>query len=132
MEDFAKEAEKYSTINPKLSTLYGFIYFDQADMFINREGKYEEAIDLLTRALAFGDFWGFYNKRAKIYHFDLMEQDKALEDINRSIVLRPTRESNYRLRSRIILQRKIWINLLKTCVWQYSLHPIVRLHWDGK
>ena len=100
MEKIAKNAEKYCDINPKLATLYGFIYCDQGKNF-RRNKRYKEAIDLFTKAISFGDHWEFYNERADVYHFYLKEYDRALEDINRSIKLRPTIDRSYRMRSRI-------------------------------
>jgi tetratricopeptide (TPR) repeat protein len=100
MEEIAKDAEKYCAANPKLSALYGFIYFDQGRNS-RRNKRYEEAIDLFTKAISFGDHWAFYNERAEVYHFYLKEYDRALEDIDRSIKLRPTIDKSYRMRSRI-------------------------------
>ncbi|MBP1747401.1 MAG: hypothetical protein H6Q54_2016 [Deltaproteobacteria bacterium] len=100
MEEIAKKAEKYCDINPKLFALYGFIYCDQAKN-LRRNKRYEEATDLFTKAISFGDHWTFYNERADVYHFHLKEYDRALEDINRSIKLRPTIDRSYRMRSRI-------------------------------
>jgi tetratricopeptide (TPR) repeat protein len=100
MEEIAKNCEKYCDINPKLATLYGFIYCDQAKNF-RRNKRYEEAIDLFTKAISFGDHWEFYNERTDVYHFYLKEYDQALKDINRSIELRPTINGSYRMRSRI-------------------------------
>jgi tetratricopeptide (TPR) repeat protein len=100
MEDIAKSAEKYCDINPKLAALYGFIYCDQAMIFRNNK-RYGKAIDLFTKAISFGDHWSFYNDRADVYHFYLKQYDRALEDINRSIKLRPTINESYRMRSRI-------------------------------
>ena len=122
MESFAKEAENYSNKDPKLSTLYGLIYNDQADV-VTREDKYVEALDLLVKALAFGDFWEFYYERAKIYHYYLKEQDKALEDVNRSIVLRPTKEVNYRLRSKIYFAKGEMDNSLEDLSTAVLLKP---------
>ncbi|MBT8350917.1 MAG: tetratricopeptide repeat protein [Deltaproteobacteria bacterium] len=100
MEDIAEEAERYSNINPELTALYGLIYFDQSR--INRRNKrYNKAIDLLTKALIYGDHWPIYFERAKIYHFDLKDYNLALDDINRCIELRPVVHKVYRMRSRI-------------------------------
>jgi tetratricopeptide (TPR) repeat protein len=100
IEEIAKEAERYSNINPELTALYGLIYYDLSR--INRRNKrYKKAIDLLTKALTFGDNWSIYYQRANIYHFDLKEYDRALEDINRCIELRPVIGKIYRMRSRI-------------------------------
>ena len=100
MEEMAKDAEKYSNTNPKLTALYGFIYYDQGRRF-NRNKRYAKAIDLFSKALEFGDHWSFYYERAKTYHFYLKQYDLALEDINRSIELRTALDENFRLRSRI-------------------------------
>ncbi|MGA1870485.1 MAG: tetratricopeptide repeat protein [bacterium] len=100
MEKIAKEAERYADINPELTLLYGFIYIDQGRI-LERRKKYEEALKFYTKALTFGDHWSFYCERAKIYLFDLHEYDRALENINRCIELRPTKDEIYLLRSRI-------------------------------
>lgn len=100
MEDIARDAEQYSDKNPKLPVLYGFIYYDQAKIF-ERDDKYEKALEMLDKALAFGDDWSFYNERARIYLYDLKQYDQALREINRSIELRPVRTEHYLTRSRI-------------------------------
>jgi tetratricopeptide (TPR) repeat protein len=112
MEAIAKGAEKDCDINPKLAALYGFIYSYQAKNF-KRNKRYEEAVDLLTKAISFGDHWEFYNERANVYHFCLKEYDRALEDINRSIELRPTIDECYRMRSRIYFAKGDYDDSLK-------------------
>ncbi len=88
METFAKQAEKMTDKNPKFFTLYGLIYYDQARGFRSRD-DYDTALNLLEKALKFGDHWAVYNERAKIYHYDLKLFDKALEDAVKSARLRP-------------------------------------------
>ena len=100
MEALAKEAERFADQNPKIPVLYGLIYQDQAGKF-RRAEKYEKALALLGQALAFGDHWSFYNDRAKIYHYDLNAYDQALENVNRSIALRPVLHQNRLMRSKI-------------------------------
>jgi len=100
IEEIAKEAERYSNINPELTALYGLIYYDRGRIYRSNK-RYTKAIDLFTEALTFGDHWSIYYERAKIYHFDLKEYNSALEDINRCIELRPVIDEIYRMRSRI-------------------------------
>ncbi len=100
MEVIAENAEEYVEKNPKLPVLYGFIYYDQARIYEHNK-NYKKALELLEKAFSFGEEWSYYNERAEIYFFNLKEYDAALEDINRSIELRPLKDENYLLRSRI-------------------------------
>jgi tetratricopeptide (TPR) repeat protein len=122
MEEIAKDGEEYCDINPKLAALYGFIYCDQAKNFrLNK--RYEEAIDLYTKAISFGDHWAFYNERAHVYHFNLKEYDQALEDINTSIELRPTIDKSYRMRSRIFFAKGNYNDSIKNLHTAEILRP---------
>jgi len=109
MEKIAKNGEKYSDVNPRLTILYGFIYYDQGRIF-KRNKKYQEALDLFTKAISFGEHWVFYYYIAETYHFDLKEYDNALVNINRSIEFRPTMERSQRLRSRIYFAQGDYAN----------------------
>ena len=100
METFAKEAEHYADLNPELTALYGFIYYDQSRRLVGNK-KYKDAAKLCSKALLYGDNWLFYYQRASIYYYHLDDLTKALYDIDRSISLRPTMEKSYRLRSKI-------------------------------
>jgi tetratricopeptide (TPR) repeat protein len=122
MEEIAKKGEEYCDVNPKLAALYGFIYCDQAKNLRSKK-KYEEAIDLFTKAISFGDHWAFYNKRAEVYHFYLKEYDGALEDINTSIELRPTIDDSYRMRSRIYFAKGNYSDAIKDLHTAEILRP---------
>lgn len=100
MENFAKAAEPYAQANPYLTFLYGYIYCDQAKV-LKGEKRYDQAVVLYTKAMAFGDSWYFYNERAKVYHYYLKAPDKALADADYSIYLRSSRDESYRMRARI-------------------------------
>ena len=103
MEYLAKEAEEHTEVNPRLSLLYGYIYCDQAKILAGKK-QYKEAVTLYTKAMAYGDLWYFYEERAKVY-YQLGELDDALEDVERSILLRPTMDRSYRLRSKIYYRK---------------------------
>ncbi|UCD79725.1 MAG: tetratricopeptide repeat protein [Desulfobacterales bacterium] len=103
MEYFAKQAEEYSDVNSHLPFLYGYIYCDQAKIFAGKK-QYKEAVELYTKAMAYGDFWYFYEERASAY-YHLEELDKALDDVEQSIYLRPTIDRSYRLRSKISFRK---------------------------
>ncbi|MBE9535550.1 MAG: DUF4034 domain-containing protein [Proteobacteria bacterium] len=100
MENIAKGAERYSDVNPKLTALYGQIYYDQGRILFGKE-KYKEAVDKLTKAITFGDDSSFYKMRARIYHYHLKDYSLALEDISRAIELRPVMDEYYLLRAKI-------------------------------
>ena len=99
MEYFAKEAEPHYEFNPRLSLLYGYIYCDQAKILFYSK-QYDEAVGLYTKAMTYGDVWYFYEERANVY-YRLQKLDEALEDVEKSIFLRPTMDRSYRLRSKI-------------------------------
>lgn len=105
MEDFARSAEHYADVNPYFVCLYGIIYCEQANV-LRRKKRYEEAVALYTKAMAFGDYWYFYTKRAEAFYVYLKDLDKALADVEYSIYLRPTIEKNYHLRSRIHFEKE--------------------------
>ena len=100
MENFAKKAEEFSDLNPELTALYGFIYSDQGKIQKSKK-KYKSAVNMYTKALSFGDNALVYHDRAQVYHYYLDESQKALADVERCLVLRPTLDKSYRLRSRI-------------------------------
>jgi tetratricopeptide (TPR) repeat protein len=122
IEEIAKEAEVYSDINPELTALYGLIYYDLSRNS-RRNKRYEKAIDLLTKALIFGDNWAIYFERANIYHFDLKEYDRAFEDINRCIELRPVIGKIYRMRSRIYFTKGDYSDSLEDLNTAQILRP---------
>jgi len=100
MEEFAKQAEAYYDMNPELTVLYGFIYSDQGKR-LRRNEKYQQALNMYTAAISYGDNFEFYHERAEIFHYYLDEPDKALADVERSIFLRSVAHEGYLLRSKI-------------------------------
>ena len=100
MEKFAEQAEPQFKTNPRLTALYGFIYYDQARI-LGAQEKHQDSVQLLARAMDYGDHFRFYHERAERYHFHLKDRAQALQDVNRSIALRPTSSESYLLRSRI-------------------------------
>ena len=112
MESFAKRAEAYAENTPELTTLYGLIYYDQGRKMVQAE-NYQKAAQLFTKSISYGDHWVFYYERAKVYHFYLEDPDRALKDIEQSILIRPTRAESYRLRSRILYRAQDMQNALK-------------------
>jgi len=112
MEAIAKEAEAYAQDNPALTSLYGFIYCDQGRRMMRRK-KYRQAMAHFNRAISYGDHWSFYKERARCYHYYLKDPGLALEDIEQSIFIRPTRQESYRLRSKIHYKNKDMENALE-------------------
>ncbi len=100
METFAKQAESYYDLNPELTVLYGFIYSDQGNRLM-RDEKYQPALKMYSRAMAYGDNFEFYQGRAKIFYYHLDDPDKALADVERSIAIRPLAHEGHLLRSKI-------------------------------
>jgi hypothetical protein len=122
MEDFARSAERYADVNPYFVCLYGTIYCEQAKV-LRRKKRYEEAAALYTKAMAFGDYWYFYSRRAQLYYAYLKDLDKALADVEYSIYLRPTIENNYHLRSRIHFEKEDFEAAADDLQTAYHLNP---------
>lgn len=105
IEKIARDAEKVSYQNPRLTALYGAIYYDQG-IILAADKKYDEAINRFTKAITFGDDGSFYKARARINYHYLKNENQALEDINRAIEIRPTNETYYLLRSKMYFSTK--------------------------
>lgn len=101
MQTIADEAKKYLAKNPRLATLQGFVYYDAGDLKASAK-NYGDAEILLTKALSFGDYGLYFNKRASI-RSTLGKYDEALQDINRAIELWPHSGDYYSLRSKILV-----------------------------
>ena len=86
MQALAKEAEQYSTVNPNLIKLYGFIYIDQS-RYLEEEKRYPEAVELLNEALQFGDRPDIHYRIADIYYYNLKNYPRALEECDKAIQL---------------------------------------------
>ncbi|MEJ2053758.1 MAG: DUF4034 domain-containing protein, partial [Calditrichaceae bacterium] len=102
MENLAKEAEKFISVNPRLVLLYGFIYYDQG-RYASSDNRNEQAIELFNKARSFGDCRKFNYELAKIYYYDLKQYDMALGHLAKCIQLRPTINEAYLIRSEIYL-----------------------------
>ena len=122
MEKFAKSAERLADLNPYFACLYGFIYCEQGKAFWSRK-KYDEALARYTKAMVFGDYWYFYTKRAEAFYVFPKDLDKALADVDYSIHLRPTIETNYHLRSRIHFEKKDFEAAADDLQTAYHLNP---------
>lgn len=89
MREVASDAQIHADQYPVLTALFGHIYRERSYTYrINDE--HENALEMINKAIAFGDRCEFYYDRSKIYAYDLKNYDKALEDITYAIHLRPT------------------------------------------
>jgi tetratricopeptide (TPR) repeat protein len=103
MDRLAMLAYKQIRINPELYMLFGRIYADQAWEFRQKK-QYDKALALYAKAIKYGDYYEFYEERAKMY-LEMKDYDQALEDVNQSISLRPVKPRPYCLRASIYLQK---------------------------
>ena len=122
MEAFAKEAEQYADSNPELTALYGFIYYDQSRKMVSGK-EYKKAVEFCTKALDYGDNWLFYKQRAYVHYNFLENLQEALIDIDRAILLRPTIDESYRLRSKIYYYDGYMENALDDILMAEFLKP---------
>ncbi|OGR17721.1 MAG: hypothetical protein A2X81_06500 [Desulfobacterales bacterium GWB2_56_26] len=97
MNDIAMRASTHIEANNELSMLFGMIFADQA-WNLRKAKEYDKAIALYSKAILYGEHYSFFQERARTYYF-MKDYDNALEDINRSIALRPPIVSPYSLRA---------------------------------
>ena len=101
----ANQAEAYAGDHPILTSLYGAIFYDQGRVFESKQ-EYGKALEMYTKAMTYGDRDQFYRERAELYAFKLKDPDRAYEDIEYAISLRPTRSKNYLARVKIHFSQK--------------------------
>jgi tetratricopeptide (TPR) repeat protein len=87
MDRVAAAALARADRNPRLRVLQGYKAWDQGDRAVRAE-RYEDAIGHFTEALAYGDHWLFRKDRAHVYSLR-KEYERALEDLNAAVELRP-------------------------------------------
>lgn len=121
MDQFATEAQRYASDNPRLKILKGYVFYDAGSM--QRSSKnFGVAVELLSKALAFGDLARFYEERASIYeHLD--KHDEALQDINTAIDMSPQDPDLYYRKSRILSSKKMMQEALKSIEIADQLKP---------
>jgi tetratricopeptide (TPR) repeat protein len=93
------QAYKHIKTNSEFFMLFGMIYADQAWAFLKAK-EYDKALALHSHALLYGEHYSFFLDRARTYYC-MNDYDKALEDIDRRISLRPSMTSPYPLRAAI-------------------------------
>ena len=103
MNRIAMQAFDHIRTNPELYMLFGEIYADQAWGFRKKE-QYPRAIALYSKAISYGEHYSFFEERGRTYVY-MKDYDKALEDANQSISLRPVIASPYRLRATIFMEK---------------------------
>lgn len=111
MGRFAHEASSYTSTNPILKTLPGFVFWEQARMAELEEDN-PKAIRLYKKALSYGENWNFLSDLSNVY-WRTGEYDKAVQTIDHAIALRPTLAYGYVLRAKILFAQKKWGKSLK-------------------
>ena len=124
MGRLAKAAEDHADANPRLTLLYGFIYYDQGRVLV-RNKKYREAKALFEKALTYGDCPSFYYEIARVSFFDLKDYNAALASINKCIELGPPASDNYLIRARIYFQSEVYTASMENLTSAATIDP-----WD--
>lgn len=83
----AREAATHVKENPSLASLAGWVDWDRGRVAAG-ENRYQDAIDLYTKALDAGEYWEFYKERADAYYRQ-KRYTEALADIARGLALQP-------------------------------------------
>jgi tetratricopeptide (TPR) repeat protein len=83
----AHEASARVSENPALASLAGWVDWDRGRIAAT-DKRYDEAIGLYTRAIDTGEYWEFYEWRARAY-FHQKRYTDALADLARALALEP-------------------------------------------
>jgi len=100
MDKLSREASDQGEVNPKLATLFGVIYADRA-WYARRDKNYQEALDIYSEGLTYGESAYLYRERAKTYMY-MQDYVNAGADIERSLELDPTSLRTREEASRIV------------------------------
>ena len=87
MSKFAEEAARDAALNPRVYSLLGMVYADQANLHQQRE-DYVNAEQLYTKALQYGDKLSWLKARATCYH-KLNQTAESLADLERVLLYTP-------------------------------------------
>lgn len=121
MDQFATESQKYAFKNSRLKALKGYVFYDAGNMQ-KLSKNYGVALELLNKALTFGDLAMFYEERADIYD-DSEKYDEALKDINIAIDMSPQNPDFYSKRARLFGSKKMMQEALKDIEIADQLKP---------
>ncbi len=83
----AQEASTHVKENPALASLAGWVDWDRGRIVAN-DKRYDEAIGFYTKAIGAGEYWEFYESRARAYYAQKRYTD-ALADLARALALEP-------------------------------------------
>lgn len=123
MNDFASECERFLPQNPRLAVLRGYVYWDKARSLRETPEAKKMKIELYSKALSYGDHWRFYLDRGLVFS-DQEEYSKALEDLNKSIGLRPQRPLALNTRGFVYYQLNQRDKARADFALSYQLNPI--------
>jgi tetratricopeptide (TPR) repeat protein len=97
----AREAQAHVARNPKLAALLGSVDWDRGRVAVS-DRRYDEGVDLFTRALAAGECDFFYHARADAYQRQKRHTD-ALADVARALALAPHATATVLLRAKVLV-----------------------------
>ena len=121
MKTFIDESLLYSSKNPKLNLLEGFVYAEAGDMQVTVR-KHNVAITLYSKSLEYGDYHYTLYKRGKSL-FKREKYQEALDDFNRAIKLQPDSSLYYYRRALTYIDMKKYNDALKDIHFAYQLDP---------
>jgi tetratricopeptide (TPR) repeat protein len=103
MEAVALDAFPHVDKNPELYALFGAIYADQAWVFGHNK-QFDRALEFYAKALLYGEEPEIYEERARTY-MEMEDYDRARDDAERMIALRPTLPGGYMQRAEAYLKK---------------------------
>jgi len=102
MQEFIDDAEKYASVNPRLTALKAVISADKASIMAH-DSRYDEAIQLYTEALRIAEKPWYYSEQGDCY-FKMNEYRKAMSDYDHAIALDPM-DADYLRRKASVLYK---------------------------
>jgi tetratricopeptide (TPR) repeat protein len=103
MNAYAHQANAYVDQNHQMPFLYGKVYVDQA-WYAKREKHYQQAIELYTKALTYGEYIALYESRGHTF-YKMNDPERALADYARALEIMPDYSGVLRKRATLYFNR---------------------------
>jgi len=122
MGRFAEEGN--TTLNRRLRVLPGYIERDRAQL-LEIDGQHAQALTMIDRACALGEYWEFLEERARIRD-RLDDQAGALADVERALAARPGHPRLVILRGYLHSRARQWELAGRDLLAGLRMHPTDR------
>ncbi len=119
--EFLADTKQYENRNSNLKPLAGFIYYVKG-MIARERNQFAEGLELLTKAIEYGEKSWFYYERGLCY-YQLNDYDKAISDLSRSVAMYPENISALYWRSWSYREKEMYAEALGDLDLVVQLEP---------